>query len=193
MLGSSWNGLHAFLVTDAKPAALAEHRAHIQHHWSLPASRVHSTRVNETATTIVRKRCRTIEGGRYRRPESGSFCSRPGCRRNLPLAVAAYYAQWTKAALCFQQVQRLEAQWRDTSGDFRFVLKMRPDWPFVSAPPLKSFESYTRAIVYSRFRCARTTPLLLPPIYYGGNTKHIMAINANCAPGRSTPTAPWSL
>ena len=100
----------------------------------------------------------------------------------------SFYAQWAKAAACFEDVLGVERDYASSRvsrrAQFRFVIKMRPDWPFSVGPALQSLTD--DSVVYARLRCASSAPYFLPTIYMAYNS-HYRSANARtdmCRVGR---------
>eukprot|EP00966_Prymnesium_polylepis_P263954 6097918-Prymnesium_polylepis.1 len=180
MLGvRDYSGLHAFLVTDDSRRTINEAASRIERTWGLPPDRVHAFQEPASVDELVGQRCATQAMNLTR-----GFCRRTSCQQGLNASTRSFYAQWWKAHACFKQVLRVERQQKQA---FKFVIKLRPDWPFMSSPALCSLEDYTRAIVYSRMRCAApaspSEQPLLPPPYMSSTVsfrRQPFAVNANC-------------
>ena len=178
----SWHGLHAVLASDATLIDL-EWTAHtIQQTFKLPVHNVHTVQTERTTEANVEHRCGNVTS-------SAKWCGRKSCG-GLQKQYLSFYAQWGKAAACFDRVTKIERMANASSmvrdaARFKFVIKMRTDWPFLDAPPMIGMQvaqPISETLVYARFRCA---PLIgiLSPIFFSQNTHLPRAINAGCPPG----------
>lgn len=178
MLGSSWEGLHAILVSSASPQ-LERMRSIIGSTWPLASSHLHAVSINKSADDVILARCgRPVTEG-----FQNSTCEtlqNGQCPTAILSTLRSFYGQWEKAAVCFKHVQTIESE---REQHFRFVIKMRPDWAFRRGPPLSALVD--TSLVYARYRCAETSPVFLPPAYLSltVHRDHDVIYRKQCPPG----------
>lgn len=157
MIGADWHGLHVIVISDSP--ILADATTVLAGTWGLPPAQVHAVSALATPDELVEQRCNdsspasqelrfTLESMPLVKQQVYRG-RRPTMAETTALHLRSYFAQWSKMDACAPVIQRIEARAR---APFRFVVKMRPDYPFRRGPALASLQD--EKVMYSRWRCA---------------------------------------